>query len=54
MEQPKQEVCSIRIIFPIDSDEQAIDLKKKVAEVLKDVPEVQTQFNISSIATAPH
>lgn len=43
-----QEICSIRIMFPVESDEQAIDYKKRIAEVLKDVPEATTQFSLIS------
>ena len=49
MAEPKREICTMRIMFPVESDEQAIEYKKKVAEVLKDIPDVMTQFNISNI-----
>ena len=51
MPKENQEVCSIRIMFPVDSDEQAIDCKKKISEVLSDISEVTMQFGIS---TTPH
>ena len=44
MEQPKQEICTIRIVFPVDSDEQAIEYKKRILEVLKDNPDAQVHF----------
>lgn len=47
--QPKQEVCTLRIMFPIESDEQAIEYKKRIAEVLKDNPEAQIHFTIMSM-----
>lgn len=50
MEQSKQEICSIRIMFPVDSDEQAIDYKKKITALLVQIPEAQIQF---SLMTAP-
>lgn len=53
MEQPKQEVCTIRIMFPVTSDEDAIDCKKKVTEALSDKPNVQIQFGITSIPSNP-
>ena len=49
MEQPKVEICTIRIMFPIESDEQAIGYKKKIGEILKDIPDVQVQFSIANI-----
>lgn len=49
MEQPKKEVCSIRIMFPVETDEQAIDYKKKIATLLAEIPEAQIDFRIMSI-----
>ncbi|MBA7621474.1 hypothetical protein ES703_28836 [subsurface metagenome] len=48
MEQPNKELCTIRILFPVDSDEQAIGYKKKIAEILKVIPEAQIQFSLMS------
>jgi len=42
----KQDVCSIRIAFPVISDEQAIEYKKKIAEILRPVADAQIQFSI--------
>lgn len=53
MEQPKGELCTIRIIFPVESDEQAIEYKKKIAEVLSDNPETQMQFSIIPMSLRP-
>ena len=50
---PKQEVCTIRIMFPVDSDDQAIEYKKRISEVLKDNSDVQIQFAIMSPTTRP-
>lgn len=47
--QPKQ-VCTIRIMFPVDTDEQAIEYKKKVNDVLVDIPNVRIEFAISTMA----
>lgn len=44
----KQEICSIRIMFPVSSDEQAIDKKRKIADVLIDIPDVVINFSIVS------
>lgn len=41
-----KEICSIRIGFPVDTDEQAIEYKKKVTAVLADIPNVQIQFSL--------
>ncbi|GAI62340.1 unnamed protein product [marine sediment metagenome] len=53
MEQPKQEVCSIRIMFPVESDEQAIDCKKKIAAIISEIPDAHLQFNLSSLPVSP-
>lgn len=53
MGQPKQEVCTIRIMFPVESDEQAIDYKKKIAEVLKNKPDAQIQFAMMTSPAHP-
>ncbi|GAJ12656.1 unnamed protein product, partial [marine sediment metagenome] len=45
-EQPNKEICTIRIIFPVNSDEQALEAKKKISEVLADVPDAQVHFAI--------
>lgn len=45
--QPKQ-VCTIRIMFPIETDEQAIAYKKKINDVLVDIPNVRIEFSLMS------
>jgi len=49
----KKEICTIRIIFSAISDEQAIDYKKKIADVLKGTPDAQMQFTIMSSPIPP-
>ncbi|MBA7618692.1 hypothetical protein ES703_26023 [subsurface metagenome] len=44
---PKQ-VCSIRIMFPVETDEQAIEYKKKIAAVLADSPQARIEFSLMS------
>ena len=51
MEQSKPEVCSIRIMFPVTSDEDAIACKKKIQEALGDKSDVNIQFSIMSSPT---
>lgn len=48
MEQLKQEVCTIRILFPAISDEQAIDVKKKIQAMLSEIPETHIQFGLTT------
>lgn len=47
------EICSIRIMFPVKSDEAAIEYKKKIAAILADIPDAQIQFSIMSAAPMP-
>lgn len=50
--QPK-EVCAIRIAFPVESDEQAIEYKKKIGDVLSDMPNALIEFSIKTIPQRP-
>ena len=49
MEQPKKQVCSIRVIFPVKSDEQAIECKKKIETAVQDIPEAQIHFSLMPV-----
>lgn len=49
MAEPKPEVCTIRIMFPVDSDEQAIDCKRKIAAILSNISEAQVQFSLMTV-----
>lgn len=51
--QRNQEFCTIRIMFPVKSDEEAIDCKKKIAAAISDKPEAQTDFRITSMPLIP-
>lgn len=51
---PKQEICTIRIMFPVKSDEHAIVYKKKIAEILSDNPETLMDFNIKTMPRTPN
>lgn len=46
MDDVKKEICTIRIMFPVTSDEQAIEYKKKIGEVLAEIPDAQIQFSL--------
>jgi len=48
------EICSIRIMFPVKSDEQAIDYKKKIAALLAEIPDAQIQFSLMSAPVKPY
>jgi len=51
-QQPKQ-ICSIRIGFPVVTDEQAIEYKKKISNILTDMPQVRIEFSLSSMPQRP-
>jgi len=48
-ETSNQEICSIRIMFPVVSDEQAIEYKKKITALLSEIPEAQIQFGLNTM-----
>ena len=43
------EICSIRIVFPVTSDEQAIGYKKKISDILADIPEAHIDFSLRTL-----
>lgn len=49
MPDEKKEVCSIRIVFPVDTDEAAIEYKKKIAAILEGVEDAQIQFALGTM-----
>lgn len=49
MEQLKQEVCTIRIAFPVVSDDAAIKIKKAIETILTDIADAQIQFSIMNV-----
>ena len=53
MDKPEKEICSIRIMFPVESDEQAIAYKKKISDILSEIADAQINFSISSLPAAP-
>lgn len=50
MDKDQKEICSIRIMFPVESDDEAIAVKKKVGELLKDIPDSHIEFSIHTMA----
>jgi len=44
--EPVEQLCSIRILFPVKTDENAVAYKKKIAEVLAAIPKAQIHFSI--------
>jgi len=48
MTTPKQ-LCTIRIMLPVDSDDEAIALKKKVSDALGTNSEAVTRFSLDTL-----
>lgn len=46
-----KQACRITITFPVDSDEQAIGIKKKVSEIMAEKPDAQIQFSLMNISS---
>ena len=44
-----QEICTMQIAFPVDSDEQAISYKKKINEILSDIPNARIEFALTPL-----
>jgi len=42
----KPEICTLTIAFPVTSDDEAIDVKKRVGLLLEDKPDVMIDFRI--------
>lgn len=49
----KQEICTIRIMFPVTSDDDAIICKKKIQIALQDKSDVLIDFTIKSMPPMP-
>ena len=44
-----KEVCSITLIFPVLSDDEAMSVKKKIGEVVSDIPDARIDFRIANM-----
>lgn len=49
-EKSKKELCTITVMFPVDTDEEAIAIKKKVQEALKGIVNPQLRFTLTPSA----
>ena len=45
---PQSQVCIIKIVFPVTSDDEAIKVKKKIAADLAEIPETVINFSLMS------
>ncbi|MBA7652688.1 hypothetical protein ES703_60527 [subsurface metagenome] len=44
-----KQICTLRIMFPVDTDEQAIEYKKKITAVLAEIPEASIEFRLMTM-----
>ncbi len=44
-----KQVCTITVIFPVESDEDAIIVKKKIGEAIGPVSEARIDFRIMQV-----
>lgn len=47
-ETPKQ-ICTLRILFPIETDEDAISYKQKITSILSQIPDAQINFSLTTV-----
>ncbi len=45
----QKEICRMTLTFPVDSDEQAINIKKKIAGVLTELSDAQINFSLMNL-----
>ena len=43
------QICSLRIGFPVKTDEDAIAYKKKLSAIVADIPNVRIEFSLSQM-----
>lgn len=48
-----KQICRITLTFPVDSDDAAIEYKKKIAAIMADLPDSQIQFNLMNMPMRP-
>lgn len=51
--EPQKQLCTIRVVFPVETDEDAISYKQKITSVLAQVPDAQITFGLMNTPSAP-
>lgn len=46
---PNKEVCELRIMFPVDSGEQTLDIRRKIQEVLAELPDYTMTLTLTDM-----
>lgn len=44
-----RQVCTVTIVFPVESDEQAVKVKQNLGTVTAELTDVRTDFRIMSV-----
>jgi hypothetical protein len=50
---PNKQICSIRIMFQVKTDEQAIELKSKINAIVSDIEGVRFEFTLVPVPMRP-
>lgn len=45
----QKQICSIRIAFPVESDEQAIEYKKKIGNIVSGIESMRLSFDLTTM-----
>lgn len=53
MDKPNKQICMLKILFSVDSDDEAIEYKKKIAAIVMGLPEVQIDFRLMNAPPPP-
>lgn len=51
--EPQKQLCTLRIVFPVESDEKAIYFKQKVTAALVEIEDAQITFGLINAPSAP-
>lgn len=51
-EQKTPQICSIKVTFPVETDEQAIQYKQAMTSVLATIPNAKIEFVLLSLPTS--
>ncbi|KKM84270.1 hypothetical protein LCGC14_1300860 [marine sediment metagenome] len=45
----QKEICRMTLTFPVNSDEHAINIKKKISRVLSELQDAQINFSLMNL-----
>ena len=52
-EKSDKQICQIQVMFPVDTDEKALELKKNIETLLDETPDAQVHFTLMPLPTMP-